>query len=61
MNILEKLCFYDPRNPSYQEENGPRPKPCYCDNCFYGRDGLAKRIIELEAKLQEALNDHQHP
>lgn len=45
--ILSKLCYYDPRNPDYDKENGERKKDCYCDNCFYGRTPLAEYILKL--------------
>lgn len=64
MNIYEHLCRYDPRNPNYSEPidtedffNEPRTD-CSCDNCFYGRDALAVKVLELEAtvtRLAEAL------
>lgn len=62
--ILEKLCFYDRRNPifSITEENGYdkedveitgnfSKKDCACDNCFYGRAKLAEYIIKLKEQL----------
>lgn len=50
--IHENLCSYDERNPFYKELFGDE-KPnkgngqCYCDNCFNGRDKLAKEILRL--------------
>ncbi len=51
--VAENLCYYDKRNPGGAFVNDPgeyAEKPaglCYCDNCFYGRDKLAKEIIKL--------------
>jgi len=49
--ILSKLCYYDPRNPNYDQENGDKKNPCFCDNCFYSRAPLAEYILELLNKL----------
>ncbi len=54
--ILARLCAYDVRNPDvvldYSEkvegEPFPKPEPCSCDNCFYGRDALAREILRLK-------------
>jgi len=56
--ILNALCYYDERSPSYTKpdqwdiDNGyttpPRLRDCSCDNCFYGRDKLALEIIKLK-------------
>lgn len=66
MNALESLCYYDKRNPEgyYAEHNRwlwegeeepipPRQDTCSCDNCFYGRDELASKIVELQEVLKE--------
>ena len=51
--VYDKLCWYDNRNPDFNsyywdDESPPTPRNnCYCDNCFYGRDELALKIIEL--------------
>lgn len=45
--ILSRLCYYDPRNPNYDKENGERKKECYCDNCFYGRTPMAEYLLQL--------------
>jgi len=50
--VLKSLCLYDRRNPDncLDPEYGIEPyykNVCYCDNCFYGRDRLAKEIIKL--------------
>jgi hypothetical protein len=50
--IKGNLCYYDAENPNnnldcYDDEE-ERPKPrenCHCDNCFYGRDKLARYIL----------------
>lgn len=46
-SLLSKLCWYDPRNPNYDKENGEQKKDCHCDNCFYGRASLAENILKL--------------
>jgi hypothetical protein len=57
MNILEKLCTNDHRNPDgvisfaddledYPDSKSLDPN-CYCDNCFYGRTKLALYILSL--------------
>ena len=52
--ILEELCYYDPRNPdcrnNYEDEEdkiqyNPN-KDCSCDNCFYGRTKLANELLK---------------
>lgn len=49
--IKRNLCYYDPENPHnnlglYEEDERPTPRDnCYCDNCFYGRDKLARYIL----------------
>ena len=30
-----------------EEDERPKGDSCYCDNCFYRRDKLAKEIIRL--------------
>ncbi len=55
---LEKLCYYDRRNPDFEikEEFGYdkeeveatgnfAKKDCVCDNCFYGRTKMAEKYI----------------
>lgn len=65
INVFNNLCYHDPRHPDYQTilvmaefddepPRGPR-NGCACDNCFYGRDALALRIIELESALTNVL------
>jgi len=53
--LLDKLCYYDIRNPYCpfdEEELLERKKdvnnngPCYCDNCFYGRTPLAEELLK---------------
>jgi hypothetical protein len=51
--VYENLCSYDSRNPNnVVDEDDPQPtkEHCYCDNCFYGKDELAKEIIKLREK-----------
>ena len=53
--VLEKLCYYDKRNPDCTADDDEieynkyytSKKGCCCDNCFYGRTKLAEYIIEL--------------
>lgn len=57
--VLEKLCYYDKRNPYYTDiidEDDiyyggigaePTQKSCFCDNCFYGRTKMAEYILKL--------------
>jgi len=52
--ISADLCLYDPRNPFHDElkyshgDDMPKPRDnCSCDSCFYGRDELAVRLIDL--------------
>ena len=44
--ILEDLCYYDPRNPDYTELSHDEGETCYCDNCFYGRTPLANELLK---------------
>ena len=52
--IKGNLCYYDAENPNnnldcYDEDDRPKPREnCYCDNCFYGRDKLARYILSNE-------------
>lgn len=52
--ILEKLCYYDKRNPNnyleYIDEEDIPKDICYCDNCFYSRTELANEILKLNVK-----------
>lgn len=59
-DIADNLCSHDPRNPYWKDlyefsepEEIPEPRvDCACDNCFYGRDKLALRLLEaLEKKV----------
>lgn len=48
--IFRNLCHQDSRNPMFPElfdEPQERVLPCYCDNCFYGRDRLAREVLRL--------------
>jgi len=47
--VLQNLCVYDPRNPDYQV--GTAGSICYCDNCFYGRDKLAREILKTHPPI----------
>ena len=64
--ILQNLCWYDPRNPdnfmrgNLEEEREReelyregRKGKCFCDNCFYGRDKLANALLNLEDWVTE--------
>lgn len=56
--ILEELCYYDPRNPDCTKDEEAiqdhkdrllkTGKTCSCDNCFYGRTKLAEMILSLQ-------------
>jgi hypothetical protein len=59
--IQSCLCSYDRRNPnfdeeieSFREEHGTtrQDERCYCDNCFYGRDELAREILRLMSIIE---------
>ena len=49
--IKSNLCYYDQETPNnnlgdFDEEYSRKPREnCYCDNCFYGRDKLARYIL----------------
>lgn len=60
--LKSELCVYDPRHPDYKDimemleaysldHDVPMPKAaeqgCACDNCFYGRHGLADLALRL--------------
>ena len=46
--VYSNLCIYDKRNPFFIDVDiTDRSKPCYCDNCFYGRTDLAIEILRL--------------
>jgi len=45
--ILQNLCDYDKRNPNFDKDFSKSTKICYCDNCFYGRDKLAREILKF--------------
>lgn len=61
--LKEALCWYDPENPNstvadYREDFGeeppaPRRPKCSCDNCFYGRDTLAREALRARAEVQK--------
>lgn len=53
-DIKRCLCSLDPRNPDnmrdiYEEGECPEPRSgkCGCDNCFYGRDRLARLLADI--------------
>lgn len=59
MNIYEKLCSHDPKNPNCCDEEPCEPgNRCYCDNCFYGRHELAFEIIQLHDNKQQLEANH---
>jgi hypothetical protein len=54
--LNQNLCSYDKRNPNsihhfggtgINDDAEPRRDGCGCDNCFYGRDGLAVELLSL--------------
>ena len=54
--IEEQLCSYDTRNPFYDSEMSGDREPrvdCACDNCFNGRDLLAREILDRRIKMDE--------
>lgn len=59
IDTADHLCWRDPRSsahvaPEPDEEAAPPREGCACDPCFYGRDGLALKILALEAALRAA-------
>ena len=48
--VLTNLCYHNPLSPEHDLED-EKPKDCYCDNCFYGRDKLAREILRLNNKI----------
>lgn len=58
--IRQGLCWHDQRYPNYEDplhEEGaiqPPRENCACDNCFYGRDRLARALLKALSGLQEA-------
>ena len=46
--VIKSLCWHDVRNPDYIEDS--RSSTCSCDNCFYGKDGLARMCLRLGGK-----------
>ncbi len=71
--ILEKLCYYDARNPNgvidefdgaeiIESHKRQMLKPhayCSCDNCFYGRDEMAQNMLKSYELLESAANQLQ--
>lgn len=49
--VKSKLCIYDSDNPDYIE--GQRSDYCYCDNCFHGRDELARAYLDLDDSYKD--------
>ncbi len=49
IDVLEKLCIHDKRNPLYIDDDSDNTAniKCFCDNCFYGRSKLANEILNL--------------
>lgn len=53
--IYSNLCIRDKRNPSHYDifpaneytEEEINNGQCFCDNCCYGKDKLAREIIRL--------------
>lgn len=55
--VFSYLCYYDSRYPEFtpptdeweqRELDERKQETCFCDNCFYGRHGLALEIIRLK-------------
>ncbi len=56
--IKENLCYYDKRNPMSDINEGyGKKKVCCCDNCFYGRDKLAKELLNYLSKNTQGKNE----
>jgi len=56
--IKENLCIYDVRNPDNNPDCFPewmKKDPCYCDNCFQGRNFLANELLKLMKRLNTCL------
>lgn len=55
--LIQRLCYYDPRNPDYDSDNVEGIEPmrpgCMCDNCFYGRSELADEILKLRKEIEK--------
>lgn len=61
--ILEHLCYYDPRTPDFDPEMSdrePREPECSCDNCFYRRDKLATALLS-GTRIEAWVFELQHP
>ena len=65
MNIRERLCNYDQRNPTsdYIDWDDPdTPKAaaegCACDNCFYGRHALADALLDAWVRIDELIENN---
>lgn len=68
MNATDHLCIHDPRSNGgcaceydrdargiKQNKTCPgRTDDCSCDNCFYGRDELARELIKAQCLIEEA-------
>ena len=66
--IKGNLCYYDEENPDNNldcyDNEVERPKPrenCHCDNCFYGRDKLARYILAVLNLTNRTMNDTPTP
>lgn len=59
-DVYDYLCWYDPRYSSFTPLDpacGDQPEPrkgCGCDNCFYGRDALALRLLAMREDREAA-------
>ena len=66
-DLLAKLCYYDPRNPDFTQDDdndgkiiaAAKSKECYCDNCFSGKTELAEELLKTRAILQQAAKSYE--
>lgn len=64
-DVYNALCSYDERSPYYlkpdewEDKREPRKNNCGCDFCFYGRDEMALKIIELYEENEKLKQEHE--
>ncbi len=56
-DVFSNLCSYDKRNPDCvldpDDEIPNNLGHCFCDNCFYGRNVLALKLLSVLDELSE--------
>jgi len=61
--VLKNLCYYDNRNPDHDpcdiNLGFVKKDPCFCDNCFYGRDRLANEILRLKKEITDGAREEK--